>query len=161
MSPYNKGKIERMKLHKRYLYSCYYRSSILSCFVFTLNGKIDNHSERKKYQKNRSRMHRREEYIAAGIYPFRKKALPLLSSSSLVRAISPSICRVIDATGCNKLQLLIWHKVQLSLYIIMAQRNILRYKKGIVNESNIDILSKNQSQCIDFRVIVFVSLHWY
>ena len=51
MSPYNKGKIERMKLHKRYLYSCYYRSSILSCFVFTLNGKIDNHSERKKYQK--------------------------------------------------------------------------------------------------------------
>ena len=34
----------------------------------------------------------------------------------------------------------------------MAQRNIIRYKKGIVNESYIDFLLKNQIKCIDLRV---------
>ena len=36
----------------------------------------------------------------------------------------------------------------------MAQRNIIRYKKGIVNESYIDFLLKNQIKCIDLRVLV-------
>ena len=34
----------------------------------------------------------------------------------------------------------------------MAQRNFIRYKKGIVNESYIDFLLKNQIKCIDLRV---------
>ena len=72
MSPYNKGKIERMKLHKRYLYSCSYRSSILSCFVFTLNGKIDNHSERKSTRKTDPACTEEKNTLLQGYIPFEK-----------------------------------------------------------------------------------------
>ena len=42
----------------------------------------------------------------------------------------------------------------------MAQRNIIRYKKGIVNESYIDFLLGNQIKCTDLRVRLYF-LHPY
>ena len=77
--PNNKGKIERMKLHKRYLYSCFYGSSILSCFAFTLNGKNWQSFWKEKMPEKQIPPHVLKDYIAAGMYPFERSITVILS----------------------------------------------------------------------------------